>query len=128
MTWTMPVSIKGIIMDSSHNTLLLKDESGLWELPGGKMEKGEQPEQTLIRELHEELRIQVRLVRMVNNWVYHPGENRNVFFAAYLVDYDRKQEIVMSEEHLEMGWFALAELEKLPMAEGYKQSIRQAQG
>jgi 8-oxo-dGTP diphosphatase len=47
---------------------------GLWEFPGGKINKGESPEQALIREIKEEIDIEIKIQKCLSPVIYRYPE------------------------------------------------------
>jgi len=122
-----PVSIKGIILINGK-IVLLKNERNEWELPGGKLDPNETPEQCLVREMKEELNINTEVQSLIDVWVYNILNKVNVLIITYLcktlvID---PLEMKISSEHKELGLFTLGEIDKLNMPEGYKNSIKKA--
>jgi 8-oxo-dGTP diphosphatase len=65
MTGKVVLVVAAALIDTDGRVLLAqrpegKSMAGLWEFPGGKVEAGETPEAALIRELREELSIEIR--------------------------------------------------------------------
>lgn len=56
---------------------------GLWEFPGGKIEKGETPENSLIREIDEELHMKVEIIDIFHA-VHHQYPEKDILLVAYL--------------------------------------------
>jgi len=121
--YRFPVSVKGVIIRGGK-VILLRNERDEWELPGGKLELSESPERCLAREIAEELRLEVVPESVLNPWIYTIVPGVNALILTYGCLESSSDEAVLSDEHKELRWFPLAEVDALRMPDGYKASIK----
>ncbi|MGH3613503.1 MAG: NUDIX hydrolase [Pseudonocardia sp.] len=118
------VSIKGVVLDSQRRVLLLKNERDEWELPGGRIEIGETPEECVAREITEETQWKVTTGPILDAWMYHiDAAEKHVFIVTYGCYPESEVDPVLSDEHKETGLFTGSEIPGLRMPDGYKRSI-----
>jgi len=123
-SYRYPVSIKGVVAQGDA-VVLLRNARQEWELPGGKIEPNEVPEDCLIREINEELSIAVHAGPLLDTWIYKIAADVIVFVVTYGVDFAGDlSEIKCSSEHKEARVFGLGEVDALSIPDGYKRSIR----
>jgi 8-oxo-dGTP diphosphatase len=88
--------------------------SGLWEFPGGKVEAGERPEMALIRELREELGIDVSEACLAPlTFASHPYDDFHLLMPLYVCR--RWSGMVAPCEGQELAWVRPAKLRDYPM-------------
>ena len=107
------------LIDSDGRVLLTrrpagKPMEGLWEFPGGKIEPGERPEDTLVRELGEELGIVVREDCLAPlTFASHAYEEFHLLMPLYVCL--RWEGMVEAKEAQEIAWVRPPRLNDYPM-------------
>ena len=91
-----------------------KTLAGLWEFPGGKVEQGERPEDALIRELKEELGINVEQACLAPlTFASHTYPDFHLLMPLFVCR--RWKGIPQALEGQELKWVRAKDLRKLPM-------------
>jgi 8-oxo-dGTP diphosphatase len=108
----------GVIADDEGRFLAClrpagKHLGGLWEFPGGKVEAGESPQAALVRELREELGIDVEVGHALDpvEWAYERGRIRLLPYRCRIVG-----GVPRPLEHADLCWRAPSEFHSLSWA------------
>jgi 8-oxo-dGTP pyrophosphatase MutT (NUDIX family) len=117
-----PVSVKGVAVQDGK-VLLLENERNEWELPGGKLELGEDPPDCVVREISEETGWQVTAGPLLDCWQYHIRQGSDVVIVTYGCYVRSIDPPVISNEHKRAGLFAPGQVPELVMPDGYKRSV-----
>jgi 8-oxo-dGTP diphosphatase len=114
------VTVVAVALLDADNRILLtqrpagKPLAGLWEFPGGKVHAGETPEAALIRELHEELGIDIRASCLAPlTFASHSYETFHLLMPLYVCRQWRGQ--LTAKEGQNMAWTRASALRDYPM-------------
>ena len=107
------------LVDTDNRILLAqrpegKSLAGLWEFPGGKVEPGETPEETLVRELEEELGIATKVPCLAPlTFASHTYETFHLLMPLYICR--RYEGIAHGREGQAVKWVRANALRDYPM-------------
>ncbi len=108
----------GIVLNKNSELLIIK-RNGLWDLPKGKIEKGERKKIAAIREVEEECGISgLNLVSKIGK-TFHTYQFRgeDVFKITYwfLMDYSGDEKLIpqIEEDITEVKWITKSEINSL---------------
>ena len=104
-----PLSVKGVLVHDNR-VLLLLNERGEWDLPGGRPDPGEDHRAALEREVREETGLSVEVGAALDEHLFEVLPGRFVRILPFACRLVRSSDITLSHEHLEMRWLPLAEL------------------
>ncbi|WP_462405449.1 (deoxy)nucleoside triphosphate pyrophosphohydrolase [Gracilibacillus sp. Marseille-QA3620] len=113
------VKVVGAVIENEQGDILCALRSpimslpNLWEFPGGKIEEGEIPTQSLVREIQEELDCDIEVGDLVADIVHEYPT-----FIINLITYKAKitNGTPIAKEHAEFRWVALQDLRELEWA------------
>lgn len=91
-----------------------KSLPNLWEFPGGKIEKGETPQEALLRELEEELMIEVDVSANQFELTKYDYDFGRVHLTTFLCMLTKGRPKL--KEHHQVKWLAPSDLNKLDWA------------
>lgn len=115
---------KRIHLDYDDNKLY----HGAWQLPGGGLEFGESPEQTLHREIMEEVGVKIKIIKLFPKIYTEVRKNWQGIFIVYVCELnDDENKIVLNDEASEYGWFTLDQAMKLKTLPSTIEMIKDAQ-
>jgi 8-oxo-dGTP pyrophosphatase MutT (NUDIX family) len=99
----LPVSAKVIVMSKDSKALVLRKDKGIPDLPGGKVENGEDLLEALHREMEEEVQLSAKKFDFVASWVkHHPvlGDRLMIVFETQLKKKAKNIDFKLSDEHV----------------------------
>ena len=121
------LTVRGIIKNGSGKILIVKRHPKsktapeMWELPGGKVERGEFFADALVREIKEETNLDVEIGDFCEAVQNDYSHKRTVQLMMYLINVEG--EVKISDEHTEFMWASIEKIKTLDISTSLKKLL-----
>lgn len=114
------VGVKCVVTNNAREVLLLRRNSqiswmtrkGGWDFPGGALDQGEQPSETVVGEINEETGLKINDVHLVSAQTLVNNNQESVLILVYFA-YSTSANIILSMEHDAYTWVTVTKIKHI---------------
>jgi 8-oxo-dGTP pyrophosphatase MutT (NUDIX family) len=111
--------------------LISKRDRNVWALPRGRVEEGETPDQTAVREVREETGFQAKVLRKIDEISFHfysKTDDRLIYRTVhfFLMPLENSEQGIVDSEVGRVEWFPIEQAIRVLKYENEKEILRKA--
>ncbi|MDP2669142.1 MAG: NUDIX hydrolase [bacterium] len=120
------IPVKALIENEGKILIMLGADDDHWQLPGGRVNEGENLEEALKREIKEELNLDIEPISVFGAFLFKSASGKNHIVLVYKCRVlNNLDEIKFNDgETKEIRWVSVSDFKSLKIRDGYRNELK----
>jgi 8-oxo-dGTP diphosphatase len=124
-------ALKAIVLKNDKILILKRSVrencfSSQWDIPGGRINFGETPEEALKREVKEETGLSIKVLKPVRTWTFFKNKKNTQVIGLTMLCRYKSGKVKLSKEHKDFRWIKPEDVKKYNIHKGIKKDVKGA--